>query len=185
MPLLLWATTGAVFLYKPGYAGAYEQMGLPEGSQCHGVNINNSAWQKLRLVSTVLGCHQLQKLQGSWRHLQPNGQLWQPNEQEIRRLLASATQLNAERYGDLVSVAPKDGNHWQAETSTGVEITLDWSELRLRQQGRDSRVINTLYKIHYLQPFSTGNLNRAFATAFLVALVIAVFFGLRLVFIRR
>ena len=185
VPLLLWAATGAVFLFKPGYAGAYEQLSVhSSGQHCKGVEPQLGPWQELRLISSVLGCHQLQKLQGTWQHLQANGEPWLPIEAEIRRLLGNVTAHNPERYGRLASLNQID-NRWIATTTTEVEITLNWADLSLRQQGRDSRLINTLYKIHYLQPFGVKWLNQAFASLILVLLTLSVLLGVRLLFKKR
>ena len=136
------------------------------------------------MVSSVLGCHQLQKLQGAWQHLQANGEPWLPIEAEVRRLLSSVTAHNPERYGQIISLSHVR-DRWVATTSTEVEITLNWADLSLRQQGRDSRLINTLYKIHYLQPFGVKWLNQAFASLILVLLTLSVLLGVRLLFKKR
>lgn len=185
VPLLLWAATGAVFLFKPGYAGAYEQLSVySDGQRCTGVKPQQGPWQELRLISSVLGCHQLQKSQGAWRHLQASGKPWLPTVDEIRQLLGSVTAHNRDRYGQVESLS-QSGEHWLANTTTGVEITLNWSDLAVRQQGRDSRLINALYKTHYLQPFSIKWPNQAFASFFLVLLVASVLLGVRLLFKKR
>lgn len=184
LPLLLWAATGAVFLFKPGYGGAYEQLRVSAAApQCAGVSPAQGPWQELRMVSSVLGCHQLQKLQGSWQHLQADGSEWQPNASQVSTLLASMTVQNSARYGQIVSVELA-GQQWRANTSTGVELTLNWADLSVRQQGRDSRLINTLYKIHYLQPFTIKWANQAFASLILLLLVIAVTLGIWLLWRR-
>ena len=69
-----------------------------------------------------------------------------PSAADIKRLFEDAISVNSERYGELVNVL---GN--KVETSTGVEITLDWRNLSLAQSGRDTLLINNLYKVHYLQ----------------------------------
>lgn len=155
-PLLLWAATGAVFLYKPGYAGAYEQLSVhSNGKHCIGVAPRPGPWQELRLISSVLGCHQLQKLQGAWQHLQVDGTQWRPSVDEIGTLLTGVIDHNRARYGQIEALE-QVGDRWIATTSTKVELTLNWADLSVRQQGRDSRLINTLYKIHYLQPRPSG-----------------------------
>jgi hypothetical protein len=69
-----------------------------------------------------------------------------PSAADIKRLVEDAIGVNPERYGELVNIS---GN--KAKTSTGVEITLDWRNLSLAQSGRDTVLINNLYKVHYLQ----------------------------------
>ena len=61
-------------------------------------------------------------------------------------LVEDAIAVSSERYGDIVEISGS-----RVTTSTGVEITLHWSNMSLAQSGRDTRLIDNLYKIHYLQ----------------------------------
>ena len=69
-----------------------------------------------------------------------------PPDSDVRRLIDDAISANPKRYGAIVAI---DGG--KVSTSTGVEITLDWPTLSLTQSGRDTRLLDRLYKIHYLQ----------------------------------
>ena len=77
-----------------------------------------------------------------------------PSVAQTSLLLNEAIAANLDRYGSLVEW---DGT--QGLTSTGIELTLDWERLSLRQLGPDTKRINLWYKIHYLQwtPFKALN----------------------------
>lgn len=60
--------------------------------------------------------------------------------------MTDAISVNPQRYGRIVQVAGLT-----ALTDTNVEIKLDWTRLTLQQSGRDTRRIDLLYRIHYLQ----------------------------------
>ena len=148
-PLLLWALTGIVFLIKPGYAGAYDQLS-PQRYEIRDTIrlVPAKGWREIKLFRTVLGDHLIVNDGGIWRHLDPTTLLDRPppSEKELKALIGDAMISDSERYGNIVNV-----QHGIVSTDTGVEITLDWSRMALGQSGRDTRLINTLYKIHYLQ----------------------------------
>ena len=101
-----------------------------------------------RYFNTVLGEHLIVRQLDGWRHLHADSlQEWVlPSQAQVSLLLEEAIAANARRYGQLISV---DGN--QATTDTGVELSLDWTTLSISQSGRDSRWIDRIYSIHYLQ----------------------------------
>ena len=148
-PLLLWALTGIVFLVKPGYAGAYDQLSPKRYEIRDTVGfLPAKGWREIKLFRTVLGDHLIVNDGGSWRHLDPATLQDRPppSEKELKALIGDAITSDSERYGNIVNV-----QSGKVSTDTGVEITLDWSRVELAQHGRDTRLINTLYKIHYLQ----------------------------------
>ncbi len=149
IPLVAWSLTGIVFLVKPGYDGAYQLLSVKTYPLEHAFKIGPSReWHEARLLRTVLGYHLLAGDKANSIHLDPvNMQLKEaPSAADIKRLVEDAIGVNSERYGELVNVS---GN--KAKTSTGVEITLDWRTLSLAQSGRDTALIDNLYKVHYLQ----------------------------------
>jgi hypothetical protein len=149
IPLLGWALTGVVFLTKPGYEGAYEQLAIRTYPLEQAFSLTPAAnWHEARLLRTVLGYHLLLGVNGSRTHLDPQSLETRglPSDADIQRLVADAIGTNAQRYGTIVAV-----NGGRVMTSTGVQITLDWMNLSLAQAGRDTRLLNGLYKIHYLQ----------------------------------
>jgi len=149
LPFFGWALTGLVFFVKPGYEGAYELLSpktYPLGSA---VTINpDPSWLEFRYFKTVLGEHLIVRTSAGWSHLNPaDGRpRAKPTEEEIRRLLNDAFTSNPRRYGTVLKVSGDT-----ASTDRGVEVTLDWDSLSLRQRGRDTDRIDLLYKVHYLQ----------------------------------
>ncbi len=149
IPLLGWALTGIVFLTKPGYQGAYEQLAIKTYPLEQTFSLQPLVnWHEARLVRTVLGYHLLLAGNGRRAHLDPQSLETRrlPSDADIKRLVYDAIGTDSQRYGAIVAV-----NGGRVMTSTGVEITLDWPTLSLAQAGRDTRFLNGLYKIHYLQ----------------------------------
>ena len=149
LPFLGWIITGVVFLTKPGYAGAYERIQPKYYPLEAALNIAPQPnWQVVTVKRTTLGAHLLVQVDGLWQQLdiatlEP---ALKPGTAELKRLVQDAASQNPERYGDVVDVSDN-----VFTTSTGVELTLDWPSLSIRQRGRDTRLIGALYKIHYLQ----------------------------------
>lgn len=169
VPLLLWSITGFIFLTKPGYEGAYEKLSPTQYDIDKDLNISAlTGWQHVQVQRTILGVHLLVNDHGTWRHLDPDTLVERPlpSKQDIVRLIDDATKLNKQRYGSITDV-----NENVILTSTGVEINLDWSRLRLSQKGSDTRLISTLYKIHYLQWFNAKSLDKAFGFLGLFCLI--------------
>lgn len=167
LPLVAWALTGLVFFLKPGYAQAYAALpvralplkgagtlpALTPGS------VPGSGIEEARTLRTVLGPHLLvRRTDGDWEQLDPVTLRPRPapSTEETRRLIEDAITADTERYGRIVSV---DGA--EAFTSTGVRITLDWNTMSLAQRGRDTDLIDRLYRIHYLQWTGIGVVDRA------------------------
>ncbi|WP_375054941.1 PepSY domain-containing protein [Zobellella sp. DQSA1] len=183
LPLFGWALTGAVFFVKPGYQGAYEPLAVKAHPLAEGVQIRPEPhWRQVRLVDTVLGSHLLVTTEGPPLHLQPGSQqpLPPPDEAQLRLLLQDAVSVNPARYGDIVEL---EGS--RTRTSTGGNLSLDWNTLGLRQEGRDTRLINGLYRVHYLQWLPSAAANRVLGLAGLGLLLAMALVGLRLCFGRR
>ncbi|MFT6955088.1 MAG: hypothetical protein ACJAYC_000076 [Halieaceae bacterium] len=168
-PLILWAITGLIFLTKPGYNNAYEQLSpalyhFDKTARVTGA----TSWTDIRLLRTVLGYHLLVQEAGSWKHLDPFTLevKSQPNPEQVKALIQDATKASPGRYGTISTVQDNI-----AITDTDVIITLDWNSLTLRQEGRDTRLINILYQIHYLQWFGSPLPNTLFGIFGLILLV--------------
>lgn len=178
-----WTLTGIIFFIKPGYGDAYKQLAVKTYPIEKSITIApQSDWQEIRLVQTILGKHILVKVNGSVQHLDANSfmptQL--PSEDALKTLIDDAISHNRTRYGKVLSYS--DG---LAQTTTGVEVTLDWQSLRLSQKGGDTQLINTLYKIHYLQWTSNSVLNQILGIAGLILLFSLTVLGIRLTIKRR
>lgn len=149
LPFFGWALTGLVFFIKPGYEGAYEVLSPKTYPLDGAVAVNpDPAWLEFRYLRTALGEHLLVRTEKGWSHLNPADMRprGKPTEDEIRTLLQDAFAANPRRYGHISKVSGDT-----ASTDTGVEVTVDWDRLSLRQKGRDTDRIDLLYKIHYLQ----------------------------------
>lgn len=149
LPMLGWICTGFVFLIKPGYSGAYEQLTLKTYPLEKAFTLPYSEnWEEVKLIRTILGYHLLVKADGISKHLDPTSfkSKKTPTDLQLKLLLSDALSENKARYGKLVSI-----NGEYANTSNDVEIKFDWKTLRLSQKGQDTELINILYKIHYLQ----------------------------------
>lgn len=176
IPLLLWAATGVVFLTKPGYGGAYLQLEpkryeierevrLPEASH----------WKQVKILRTILGYHLIVSNDGRWTHLDPFTLIERPypTESEMEVLIDDAISTDKDRFGNIVEIEENI-----VTTDTDIQITLDWHTLTLQQSGRDTRLINTLYKIHYLQWTGSPAFDKMFGVIGLVGLVVLTIFGL-------
>ena len=149
IPILLWSLTGIVFLTKPGYGAAYETLLPKTHTMPAALSVEPKAhWNEVRLFRTILGDHLMVRQGQSWQHLDPatGKKKPSPSEEDITLLVGDAISATLDRYGRIIAF-----NSGSITTDTGIEITLDWNRMRLSQQGRDTRLIDLLYKIHYLQ----------------------------------
>ncbi len=176
IPLLLWAVTGLVFLTKPGYDDAYIQLQPKLYNIEREIRLpDNKHWNQVKLFRTILGYHLLVSENGQWVHLDPitfNERSY-PTEYEIRALINDAILTNKERFGDVIAI-----DRDIVTTDTDVRITLDWNTLSLQQSGRDTRLINTLYKIHYLQWLGPPTLDKILGAVGIFGLMLLTVFGL-------
>jgi hypothetical protein len=133
------------------------------------------------VVQTILGSHLLVSVEGEPLHLNMHTlkPVLQPSPGEIQQLIDDAISHSRQRYGEVIEI-----DNLMVHTSTGVEITLDWQRLALRQSGEDTRLINTLYKIHYLQWSSLAELNKVLGIVGLLLLVTLTLLGIKLSFKR-
>jgi len=185
LPICGWALTGFVFFVKPGYGAAYGGLRVREypllGTP---VPQPRPDWLELKLVRTVLGDHLLVRDKNGRTHLDPATLLPRalPDENSIRRLIGEAIEPERGRYGEIARVTLEAGESPAAsvETTTGVKIDLDWSTLSLQQSGRDTRRIDALYRVHYLQWTGIRVVDRVLGVVGLTALLTLAFFGLRL-----
>ncbi len=185
VPLTTWALTGFVFFVKPGYEAAYA-----------GLKVRTypleGAWfpppdpgrLEVRLLRTKLGDHLLVRSTDGWDHLDPTTGRPRdlPDAAAIRQLVNDAIDSDRARYGEIVAVTRSPGKDASASirTTTGVEIGLDWTTLDLRQSGPDTRRIDALYRVHYLQWTGIHLLDRILAVAGIVLLLALAALGARI-----
>ncbi len=178
IPILLWSFTGIIFLTKPGYGEAYETLLPKTHSMPRALSVEPKAhWNEVRLFRTILGDHLLVRQGQSWQHLDPatGKKKPYPSEEEIMLLVGDAISVNPARYGKISAF-----NSGSTTTDTGIEITLDWTRMGLSQQGRDTRLIDLLYKIHYLQWLGKKKPDKIFGILGLSLLIVLFGTGLSL-----
>ena len=170
LPCLVWVVTGILFHWKPGWSEAY----APISVKSYPINDRQLEQRRLR---TVLGEHLLIRGEQGWQQWDEtlDAPRAEPSDEDRRRLFEEALAQNAERFGTIESL---DG--WTVTTTTGVEVTLDWNSLRMRQSGRDTRFIDRLYKLHYLQWTGTKWGDRSLPIVGLLSLLVLALLGLRL-----
>ncbi|WP_345195670.1 PepSY domain-containing protein [Kistimonas scapharcae] len=176
VPLILWALTGVIFLVKPGYEAAYEKLPVRLYAMDGSMTITPDAgWQEISIKRSILGYHLIVQEDGHWQQLdlETLGERPLPSKQQLLALVNDAITANPERYGSIVTV---EGD--RLFTDTGVEISVDWPRLALQQTGTDTRMIRTLYKIHYLQWLGDSWLNKVLGVLGLAALFVVTLFGL-------
>jgi len=177
LPFLGWAATGIVFFVKPGYGGAYEQLSVRTYPLENTAIVASPQWQELRFVRTVLGDHLLARTTEGWQHLDAGtgALLAPPDEDALRRLLEDAFTANPTRYGAIVAMTDDT-----VITDTGVEVRLDWHRLGLHQRGSDTALIDTLYRVHYLQWTGVAALDQILGLLGLGLLILMTLLGARL-----
>lgn len=149
LPFIAWSLTGVFFLVRPGYEEAYERIPVWTYPITDSVAFESQTdWHEMRYFQSVLGTHLIVRDDTGWNHLQAETlQEWKlPGEQELKYLLEDAFRFNPDRYGEIVSIEKN-----VAQTSSGVIVTVSWDTLSISQDGQDSRWIDRIYSIHYLQ----------------------------------
>ena len=157
LPFVGWATTGLVFFIKPGYTGAYEVLApklYPIKNQL--LISEDPNWLEVRYLRTILGDHLLVRTESGWMNLNPDDKRARlATGDETRRLVQDALSVNPKRYGQIVAV-----NGDTMTTDTGVVVTIDWNRMTLQQTGTDTKWIDLLYRIHYLQWTGVKSIDR-------------------------
>lgn len=178
LPMIGWALTGVVFLVKPGYDRAYEIITIKAYPLDQPLNIAaDESWEEVRVLKTVLGHHLLVTAKGTASHLDfiTLKQRPVPSMAEVTLLVEDAIADKRDRYGSVQTVAGAT-----AYTTTGIEVTLNWDELKLNQVGADRHFIDWLYKVHYLQWTPWRFANHVLAVVGLLLLVTLTVIGLRI-----
>lgn len=149
LPFLAWSLTGIFFLVRPGYDEAYERVPVRQYDLPTTINLEvDPSWKEIRLFRSVLGDHLIIQDATGWHHLAAGTlEEWPlPDEDDLALLLQDAFQFNPDRYGRVTSVTDNT-----ARTDTGVILNVSWPTLSITQDGRDSRWIDRIYSIHYLE----------------------------------
>ena len=183
IPFVGWAITGLVFFIKPGYTGAYEVLTpkfYPINNQV--LISENPNWLEVRYLRTILGDHLLVRTDSGWMNLNLNDKRPRSaaTDDETRRLVQDAFSMNPKRYGQIVSV---NGN--TVTTDTGVVVTIDWNRMSLQQTGKDTKWIDSLYRIHYLQWTGVRSIDRVVGLTGIALVLILTGLGATLAFRRN
>lgn len=182
LPFFVWALTGLVFFIKPGYQGAFSYLNVKTYPISKVVQIiPKPEWQEVKLLQTVLGTHLMVKQSDGWQQLNLTDFTVrpQPSADDLQRLIKDAISVDSKRYGEQL-LKTEQG----FVTDTGVQIQLDWASLSLSQQGKDTELINNLYKAHYLQWTGQKTIDQVLGVIGLVLLMLTTVVGVRLL-IRR
>lgn len=153
LPFVAWFATGIFFFFKPGYQAAYQALPIKQYPlEQHTSLTPEPNWLATKQLKTVLGTHFLVQTESGWQHINPTtgAAINAPTAQQINLLVSDAIKQNSERYGTIASI-----NGTDVLTSTDVRISVNWQNLSLYQQGKDTDFINQIYNIHYLR--WTGN----------------------------
>lgn len=179
LPCGVWAVTGLLFHWKPGWAEAYGSLAIKTYPLESRIVEPTGDWHETRRLRSALGEHLLVRTGDGWRQWDPDRDAPRtgPSAAEIRALLDDALAEHPDRYGAIETL---DGR--TATTSTGVEVSLDWETMRLSQRGRDTRRIDRIYKLHYLQWTGTALGDRVLPIVGLAGLAALTALGLRLWF---
>ena len=183
IPFVGWAITGLVFFIKPGYTSAYEVLTPKLYPINNRMLINeNPNWLEVRYLRTILGDHLLVRTDSGWVNLNPNDKRPLPaaTDDETRRLVQDAFSMNPKRYGQIMSV---NGN--TVTTDTGVVVTIDWNRMSLQQTGKDTKWIDSLYRIHYLQWTGVRSIDRVVGLTGIALILILTALGASLAFRRN
>jgi hypothetical protein len=183
LPFCIWAFTGLVFFIKPGYQAAFSHLTVKTYPISAKVLIHPQPdWQEIKLLRSVLGMHLLVKQSDGWQQLNPQDFTvrHQPADDEVQLLLQDAISGDPQRYGE--QLLKTDQGY---VTDTGVQIQLNWASLSLSQQGKDTELINNLYKAHYLQWTGNKSLDQVLGVLGLLLLLLTTVLGSRLLIRRR
>lgn len=178
LPFFVWALTGLVFFIKPGYQAAFSSVVVKTYPINTAIQLKPlPEWQEIKLLQTVLGTHLMVKQSGGWQQLDLNDFTVrpQPSDDDLQLLIKDAISVDPKRYGEQL-LKTEQG----FITDTAVQIQLDWSSLSLSQQGKDTELINNLYKAHYLQWTGQKTLDQALGMLGLVLLILTTVLGIRL-----
>ncbi len=177
-PLAAWSLTGMVFLIQPGYGAAYEALRVKTYPLDTAIEIPaDPQWQELRVLRTVLGTHLIANTHNGNIHLNAltSEPFPDPTDAQKTQLVLDAIEENKDRYGSLTAV---DGE--LITTSSGIEIRLHWDTLSLQQYGNDTRWIDRLYRVHYLQWTGIKTLDKLLGITGLVLLLLISITGINL-----
>lgn len=180
LPFIAWAITGIFFYFKPGYQEAYQALPLKLYPLTKSITLpKQHNWLEIKQFRTILGDHLLVKNTDGWQQLNPINlsPITTISQQQVNRLINDAIESNRDRYGEIATT-----NTFEITTTSDVRITLNWPQLSLRQQGKDTDLINTIYDIHYLRWTGIKALDQVLGVVGLLLVVVLAAIGTYLTF---
>jgi hypothetical protein len=180
LPMFGWAITGLIFFVKPGYDEAYSMLSVKTYPLESGVAVvPEPEWREFRCIRSILGTHLLVRSDEGWQQLDAATLAVRPppSGDEMKRLLEDAFTSNPDRYGAITAIS-----ELTASTSTGAAVSLDWDRMSLYQRGRDTALIDALYKVHYLQWTGIETVDRVLGVAGLLLILGLSVLGVKLAF---
>ena len=180
LPFISWAITGTFFYFKPGYQEAYQGLTIKLYPLERSTTLpDQHSWLAVKQLRTILGDHLLVKNNEGWQQLNPESLeiITAPSSEAIKQLVNDAIKEKPDRYGEINTV-----NAFEVTTSTDVRITLNWTQMTLRQQGKDTDFINTVYDIHYLRWTGIKALDQVLGVIGLILVVVLAGLGTILMF---
>ena len=177
LPFIAWAITGLFFFIKPGYSDAYQSLPIktyPIKSQINLPVKESMQWLAVKQLRSVLGDHLLVKTTSGWKQLSTLSfsEISTPSDEQIKALVGDAIASNIKRYGQIATIEKS-----QVTTTSDVRISLNWQEMTLRQQGKDTDFINMVYDIHYLRWTGIKSVDEVLGVVGLFLVVVLAFLG--------
>jgi len=184
--LVVWSITGLLFHLKPGWDRAYDQLSVKRDEPIDTSSVVAIASlpksSSIELFGTVLGpMYRVTTTDSSSIVDATTGRPRTFTPDEVVRLVDDAVSRSpfANRYGAHVGIAGNDVRYAGDQV-----VTFSPSTLRVSQQGRDTKRIDWLYRMHYLQWTGNKAIDKILAVGGLVLIWIVMIPGLVL-FVRR
>lgn len=190
--LVVWSLTGLLFHLKPGWSRAYDQLSIERRdaslqlAALHPITTLPGETTRIELFDTALGpLYRIRTIKGTSLLDARTGQPRNLTVDDARLLAADAIRRSSHRaaYGDIASLEERDGTA-RIHFTGGPTVSLGLRDGRMSQEGADTRRIDWLYRIHYLQWTGNATIDKVLAMAGL-ALVWAVMIPGIVLFVRR
>ncbi len=191
--LVVWSITGLLFHLKPGWSRAYDQLAVTRDEPIDAssvvplASLTTPSGTSLRpssveLFATVLGpMYRVTTADGSSIIDATTGKRRTFTPEEVTRLVDDAVSRSPfeNRYGAHVGIA-NDAVKYAGDQV----VTFSPATMRLSQEGRDTRRIDWLYRMHYLQWTGNPTVDKVLAIGGLALIWIVMIPGVVL-FVRR
>lgn len=180
LPFIGWSITGIIFFIKPGYDEAFELLAVKEYSLSEPINIQpKENWENIRIKKTILGTHLIVNIDGADKNLNPITLIHTrvPSNDSLKLLLEDSFSNNIMRYGNIEKI-----DEGIATTTTGIKILYNWNSMSLSQTGGDTDLINTIYRIHYLQWTGVDVVDKGLGFTGLLFVLLLTFLGIKMLF---